>query len=105
MDKAYELTATEQDAPRKDGISSAQAELIVFQIRQVRGCVMQVENRLVATYVSGITSVIHHQHTTVSRWRSLCELVKADCGGELELSAMTFVEHSLHKVIIESACG
>ena len=66
---------------------------------------MQVENRLVATYVGGIARVIHHQHTAVSRWRSLCELVKADSGGELELSAMTFVEHSLHEVIIESACG
>lgn len=66
---------------------------------------MQVENRFVATYVGGIARVIHHQHTAVSRWRSLCELVKADGGRELELSAMTFVEHSLHEVIIKSACG
>ena len=76
MDEAHKPASTKQYAPCEYGVSRAELQLVILQIRQIWGGIMQVEYRLMASYICCIARIVHHQYASVGRRRGLGKLVQ-----------------------------
>ena len=104
MDEAHKPASTKQYPPCEYRVSRAELQLVVIQTGQVWSRIVHVEYRLMTTYVGSIACIIHHQHASVGRRRSLGKLMQTYCRRQFEMSAVTLAHHSLHEFGIQLAC-